>query len=658
MVEITWKTVLCRINFLCNLFGVTADSVPAGPTTAPPTSQDQFSGGGRRDQTRPNVLFVVADDLGWNDVSWHNENIYSPVIESLAAEGVLLDQYYVMPTCTPSRVAMMTGKYPYRLGRQHMYIKPLMPAGLPVNVKIMPQYFKQAGYNTHAIGKWHLGYCHQNYTPTFRGFDTFYGFYLGSQDYYLHNKNEKGDVGYDFRLNEKILQGPEVFGKYSTELFVNRAKKLFQTERDKSKPWFTYLSFQSVHDPIQVPSSYTKDICRYRDKPRYYYSAMVSALDAAMDQVVRGLKETDQYKNTIIVFTTDNGGAANYGGNNFPLRGTKGTLYEGGTRGIGFVHSPLLKQTGFSTRSLVHAVDWLPTLMTAIGQPVPQDLSGVDQWEALNTRSEVEAPRTELVYNIKEKPFKAALRRGKYKLLWGALSKKNGWFTAQEDVINQHLCDQIKENRKEASTRLNLGRDNLLIPNNMDTAEQLVLGIDQEEEYWYEDEEDDSEADYDFLLTEDRSLRASLIAYGERVLANRTENAQARSIRDRWERQRQRIRERQGRKKKKNKKGNKKNGNKKNKKNNNGNFKRRFVNKHGVEIKPYGETFLYDLEADPYEKTDISKENPQLVDQLKDLVMKHYEDLLPRFAPPDSVAGAPRNWGGVYSPGWCLPKFI
>ena len=118
---------------------------------------------------------------GWNDVSWHNPNIHSPILEQLAASGVLLDQYYVQPTCSPSRVAMMTGKYPYRVGRQHMYIKPLMPTGIPVNVPLMPEYFKKAGYMTHAIGKWHLGFCHQNYTPTYRGFDSFYGFYNGAE---------------------------------------------------------------------------------------------------------------------------------------------------------------------------------------------------------------------------------------------------------------------------------------------------------------------------------------------------------------------------------------------------------------------------------------------------------------------------------------------
>ena len=127
--------------------------------------------------------------------------------------------------------------------------------------------------------------------------------------------------------------------------------------------------------------------------------------------MVRSLKETGFYDNTIIVFTTDNGGAVKVGGNNLPLRGTKGTLYEGGTRGIGFVHSPLLKNTGYTTQNLIHAVDWLPTLMSAIGHEnlATSALDGVSQWEAINN-PHIKAPRNEVVYNLKEKPFMAAIR--------------------------------------------------------------------------------------------------------------------------------------------------------------------------------------------------------------------------------------------------------
>ena len=141
---------------------------------------------------------------------------------------------------------------------------------------------------------------------------------------------------------------------------------------------------------------------------------MVSSLDHAVERVVASLKATGYYENTIIVFTTDNGGAVKMGGNNMPLRGTKGTLYEGGTRAIGFVHSPRLKNSGYTNSNMMHAVDWLPTLMTAIGR---QNLAtsakdGVDQWDAISSPN-VLAPRNEVVYNIKEKPFMAAIR---YKL--------------------------------------------------------------------------------------------------------------------------------------------------------------------------------------------------------------------------------------------------
>ena len=130
-----------------------------------------------------------------------------------------------------------------------------------------------------------------------------------------------------------FCSGPEVDGKYSADLFVNRALSIFaehkkMEESGSGKPWFTYLSFQSVHDPLQVPHIYKKNVCQYKDTSRYFYSAMVSSLDHSVDRVVQGLKASGFYENTIIAFTTDNGGAVNMGGNNWPLRGTKGTLFE------------------------------------------------------------------------------------------------------------------------------------------------------------------------------------------------------------------------------------------------------------------------------------------------------------------------------------------
>lgn len=130
-----------------------------------------------------------------------------------------------------------------------------------------------------------------------------------------------------------VIAGPEVNGKYSADLFVKRAVSIFHQHRKmeesgRGRPWFTYLSFQSVHDPLQVPHNYKKNVCNYKDTSRYFYSAMVSSLDHSVDRVIQGLKATGFYENTIIAFTTDNGGAVNMGGNNWPLRGTKGTLFE------------------------------------------------------------------------------------------------------------------------------------------------------------------------------------------------------------------------------------------------------------------------------------------------------------------------------------------
>jgi len=608
-----------------------------------------FLAAGEKQENPPNVLFIVADDLGWNDVSWHNPNIHSPAMEELAADGVLLDQYYVQPTCSPSRVAFMTGRYPYRVGRQHMYIKPLMPAGLAANVAIMPQFFQKAGYTTHAIGKWHLGFCHQNYTPTYRGFDTFYGFYLGSQDFYTHTKRQDANsrLGYDFRVNENILKGPEVEGKYSTDLFVNRAKAIFEEHKRKDaqgerKPWFTYLSFQSVHEPLQVPHSYKGNVCRYKDQPRYFYSAMVSSLDHAMDRVVKSLKETGYYDNTIIVFTTDNGGAVKVGGNNMPLRGTKGTLYEGGTRAIGFVHSPLLQKTGYTNHNLMHAVDWVPTLMSAIGHDTTDSagLDGVNQWQAISNPS-MPAPRDEIVYNIKEKPFMAAIRIGDYKLIWGSRTEKDIWFQANEEVVNPALCEHVKKTRTQANRTLSSND-----PRGMETMDVFSLNVDLDHEY--EDDYDNlarmQEIDLEEQGGDDETELAEDLDTVQSVLSLLENESQTRTAKN----------SREGRGKNNKKGGGKKKGDKK-KKGGSGKNKKNIPlpNNYGVIIKTWGKKQLFNLREDPEERRDISADNTEMVEKLKDRAVEHFLQLQPQFTPKDDQKGNPLMWGGYWGPGWC-----
>jgi len=601
-------------------------------------------------QRRPNILFIVADDLGWNDVSWHNPNIHSPRLEELASQGVKLNQYYVQPTCTPSRVAFMTGKYPYRVGRQHSYIKPLSPAGLPTDVDIMPQFFKKAGYQTHAIGKWHLGFCHQNYTPTYRGFDSFYGFYNGAEGYYSHTKWASGPSGpvegYDFRFNEMILIGPEVSGKYSADLFVNRAQALFEhfafeKELGKDSPWFTYLSFQSVHEPLQVPHEYTENVCQYKSWARHYYSAMVSSLDDAVDQVVSSLKETGQYSDTLIVFTTDNGGAVKFGGSNLPLRGTKGTMYEGGTRGVAFMHSPLLHRTGYESNSLMHATDWLPTFMEAIGEGEllrEAALDGVSQWGALSSgKGGSYSAREELVYNIKEKPFMAALRYRDYKLVWGSRTKKDVWFSAEEQPLDEGECKAVRQRRTNFTTPSHKSRSSL---RGVETIEEFDLDTDTDAEYWDEDnlEEDDED--------DDNALSRSIYRQG------RKRKEMWKAAKKRWK-----SGKRSGLRRKRNKKRNR------SKIKGFSKLKERkkslLKNINGVEIKPFGQALLYNVKNDPEERNEVSADFPHIVERLKNHVKRHFEELQPTFSPQEDFAnGNPVRWGGFWSPGWCKPHTV
>ena len=154
--------------------------------------------------------------------------------------------------CTPSRAALLTGLYPYHLGRQNGPLKALSAGGIPTNFSLLPQLLREAGYSTHIIGKWHLGYCAWEYTPTRRGFDTFYGTYVGTLDHWTHTKYIKKykNNGYDFRKNEEVLFSAS--GVYSTDLYTQETVRLLRERQNSSKPFFLYLPYQALHAPLQV----------------------------------------------------------------------------------------------------------------------------------------------------------------------------------------------------------------------------------------------------------------------------------------------------------------------------------------------------------------------------------------------------------------------
>ncbi|KAL8613938.1 hypothetical protein ACOMHN_023174 [Nucella lapillus] len=379
----------------------------------------------RQSQDRPNIILFLADDLGWADLQRHDPEMRTPALERLAQRSMVLNQSYVMPTCAPTRSALLTGRYPFTYGMQVNDIKGARRSWLDENLTLLPAELRDLGYNTHMIGKWHLGFCNWSLTPTHRGFDTFYGFYSGAQGYFNHSGNSR--FAYDFRDNEEVVWSAK--GDYSTELHTARAQRIIREHGRSQDPFFLYMSYQSVHAPFEAKERYIQDYCSgVRDRRRRVHCAMVAALDESVANITRTLDQQGLRDNTILVFLSDNGGPTEGGSFNYPLRGKKATLWEGGTRVFSLLSSPLLSRSdGFLYPGIVHATDWYPTLIQAAGGTPPSGLDGIGMWNEL--RNNLPSPRQEFVYNIDDVNRRSALRWQQWKLTKGRPGRRyNGWY--------------------------------------------------------------------------------------------------------------------------------------------------------------------------------------------------------------------------------------
>lgn len=355
---------------------------------------------------RPNIVFILADDLGFNDVGWRNPEVHSPHIDALARGGAVLEHFYVMPVCSPTRGSLMTGRYPLRYGLQTGVVRPWADYGLPLEERTLAAALKQAGYETAISGKWHLGTIEPGYLPTRRGFDHQYGHYNGAIDYFKHDR----DGGHDWHKDDKASYDEG----YSTDLLGKEAARLIESQ-PAGKPLFLYVPFNAVHTPLQVPDSYLARFASIKDQKRKLYLAMMAAMDDAVGRIVAAIDKKGIRNNTLIIFSSDNGGPTGSGATNTPLRAGKGTLYEGGTRVAAFVNWPGVIASGGRIDGLMHMVDWFPTLVKLAGGTLEgsRPLDGVDNW-AMIAQGKPSA-RTEMVYNAEK--GRGAVRIGEWKLV-------------------------------------------------------------------------------------------------------------------------------------------------------------------------------------------------------------------------------------------------
>lgn len=420
--------------------------------------------GGKRP---PNIIYIIADDLGWKDVGFHGSDIQTPVLDGLARAGVQFDEFYAQPMCTPSRAAFLTGRYPLRYGLQTGVIPSAGGYGLATDEYLLPQLLKDTGYETALVGKWHLGHGNTAYWPRQRGFDHFYGALVGEIDHFEHASHGVKDW---YRDNTPLEEEG-----YDNTLFGNEAARLIRDGKGE-KPLFLTLAFTAPHSPFQAPEAYVKRYAHIADEQRRLYAAMVSAMDDAVGHVLKALDETGMREDTVIVFQSDNGGVRsamfageskvgdNLPADNGPYRDGKGTLYEGGTRVVGFMNWPGHIKPGV-VQGLSHVVDMYPTLAAIAGASMEKNkpLDGMNLWPAISEGQKT--PREEVVYNVD--PTGGAVRQGDMKLVWNAglpgkvelfdLARDPGETTdlaAQNPEVVARLKDRILELSKEMAPPL------------------------------------------------------------------------------------------------------------------------------------------------------------------------------------------------------------
>jgi len=395
---------------------------------------------------KPNILVIVADDLGYADIGVHGgKAVPTPNIDALATSGVRCTNGYVScPYCSPTRAGFLTGRYQTRFGHEfNPHVGDEAKLGLPLDQQTIADHLRAAGFATSAIGKWHQGFSDKHH-PQSRGFDQFFGFLVGGHNYLLH-KDAKPVFG-SAHSHDLIYRGREVqhLDGYTTDLFTDEAIR--NIDLHSEKPWFLYLAYNAVHTPLEIADKFKDRIpADVTDPARRGYLSLLLGLDDAVGRLLQHLNKTGKDKETLIFFFSDNGGSgtkpffAYNTGINKPLRGDKGQTLEGGIHVPFFVSWPGKIPAGKIYDQPVISLDVLPTALAVAGQQAPKNCDGVNLLPHLTGKNNG-PPHASLYWRFG--PQKA-VRRGNWKLVdWRDMAEKksSGWqlYDLSRDLGEQH----------------------------------------------------------------------------------------------------------------------------------------------------------------------------------------------------------------------------
>lgn len=352
-------------------------------------------GGGMAMATQPNFVFIMADDLGWADVDFHGGNTPTPELDRLRKAGMELTQHYVAPVCTPTRAGLLSGRFWSRFG----VANPRNERTYPFDTMTLARALKSVGYETCLTGKWHLG-SRPEWGPNHFGFDHSYGSLAGGVGPYDHSY-KKGEYAATWHRNETLITEEG----HVTDLITAEAVRWLEGRGER--PFFLYVPFTAVHLPVKEPKPYLDAVPEaiQGEVPRHY-SACIRHLDESVGKILAALERTGHAADTLVIFTSDNGGSTsenndskypaddypegNIPGNNLPLRGKKGDVFEGGIRVPTLAWWPGRLNPG-RFEGAAHIVDWMPTLCGLAGYKPERDLKwdGQDLWPLLTGQATV-----------------------------------------------------------------------------------------------------------------------------------------------------------------------------------------------------------------------------------------------------------------------------